>query len=264
MNIIVVDDEYHALKNLSSAISEAIPEDALLSIYTFNEPQQALRLAEEKQIDIAFLDIEMCDMNGLMLAKRLKEIHDQTNIVFVTAHVEYASDAFGLHASGYVCKPVGAEDIKKEMEELRYPVWLPDKGLRVQCFGNFEVFYDGMPIYFGRTKAKELFAYLVDRVGSSASNKELAAILWEDKPYDRSKQKQLDTIIVEMLRCLDAVGEKHVIIKKRGSYAVDVSKITCDFYLFQKGNAQAVNSYHGKYMENYSWAEFTAGNLMNS
>lgn len=53
-------------------------------------------------------------------------------------------EAFHLHASGYVLKPATPETIRWELEDLRRPVLREDDGrLRVQCFGNFEVFIGG-------------------------------------------------------------------------------------------------------------------------
>lgn len=136
--------------------------------------------------------------------------------------------------------------------------------MRIQCFGNFEVFVDGKPVEFKRSKSKEILAYLVDRNGAAVKNKELAAILWEDQAYTRSMQSHLQTLIVEMLRALDAVGVKDIIIKQRGSFAVDIAKVYCDAYQFNYRDIKGVNAFHGEYMANYSWGEFRIGNLNNT
>ena len=70
-----------------------------------------------------------------------------------------------IHASGYIEKPVTAGKVRKETEDLRYPLPAENEPrLKIQCFGNFEV-YDrtGKPAHFSRSKAKEVMAYLVDR-----------------------------------------------------------------------------------------------------
>ena len=71
--------------------------------------------------------------------------------------------------------------IRRELDDLRRPVKREDDGrLRVQCFGNFEVFRGGRPLAFSRSKTKELFAYLVNRRGAVCTVQALAAVLWED------------------------------------------------------------------------------------
>ncbi len=258
MNIIAVDDEHAALQELKDVLHKVADK---AEINLFSSAREALTYARKRVVDVAFLDIEMAEMNGLLLAKYLKERHGDTNIIFVTAHSSYMSNAFRLHASGYVMKPAMAPHIAKELENLRRPVRHPDVGIRIQCFGNFEVFMNGRPVTFGRAKAKEMLAYLVDRHGASATNKEIAAILWEDEPYDRSRQKQLDNIICELLRSLDRAGISSVIVRSTGTYAINTAAVYCDLYEYEKGDAYAVNCYHGRYMENYSWSEFTTGRL---
>ncbi len=261
MNIIAVDDEALTLRTLVKAILKA---DSSANVISFESPGEALRYASENRVDIAFLDIEMAEMNGLFLAKHLKDIYGDTKIIFVTGHSQYALDAFQIHAWDYLLKPVHPDRVAESMEYISNVFRMPTEGVRIKCFGSFEVFVDEKPISFGRTKSKELLAYLIDRKGAYASTKEMAAIIWEDSGYDRSKQKQLNVFITEMLSSLEEAGAGRLVIKKRGYYAVDTSVGYCDYYAYEKGNTLAVNSYHGEYMTNYSWAEFTAGWLTNN
>lgn len=83
----------------------------------------------------------MRGMTGVELAKKLKDAYPKINIIFVTGFDQYTGEAMKMHASGYIMKPVTAEKVKEEMENLRNPIEpLSDKLLRVQCFGNFDVF----------------------------------------------------------------------------------------------------------------------------
>lgn len=258
MHIIAVDDERLALIALEQAIRNAEPACTLAC---FSTPAEAIAHAATQQIDVAFLDIEMGSTSGLELAKRLKDIHGETNIVFVTGYSQYAMDAFSLRASGYLQKPVMVEDIRAELHHLRHPLPESEKGVRIQCFGSFEIFVDGKPIHFHRSKAKELLAYLVSRNGAGVSKKELAGALWEDVEYSRSTQSYLQTLIAEMLRALSEAGAEHIIVKEWNSLSINPAVVDCDYYNFAKGNPNAVNTYRGEYMANYTWAEFTVGVL---
>lgn len=74
-------------------------------------------------MQIAFLDIELDDnINGIELAKHLKELNSRINIVFLTSFGEYVQDAFDLYSSGYVRKPVTPEKIRRQIANLRFPV----------------------------------------------------------------------------------------------------------------------------------------------
>ena len=164
MHIIATDDEQSALNVLMGAISEAVP---LATVHGFRNPLEALELMKETKCEIAFLDIQMREMSGIVLARKLKEIYPKVNIVFVTGYSQYANEAFALHASGYVYKPVTPDKILIEMENLRNPVKWKDTGIVVNTFGNFELIVNGEEVSFGREKSKEMLAYLVDKKGKA-------------------------------------------------------------------------------------------------
>lgn len=259
MNIIAVDDERAALWAVERAVKRAKPK---ADISCFRAAGEALDYAKNNKVDVAFLDIEMNEMNGLLLAKNLKDIYGDTNIIFVTGYTDYLRSAFDMHASGYVVKPVDDANIANELDDLRNPVKQSDEGIRVQCFGNFEIFADGKAVLFSRSKSKEALAYLVDRKGAGVSKKELAAVLREDAEYTRSTQAYIHNIITDMIASLKAAGAEDIVIKAHNNFSVDISRFSCDLYQYEKGETAAVNSYRGEYMSNYSWAEFTTGGLM--
>ena len=159
-----------------------------------------------------------------------------------------------MHASGYVTKPVNEQKVKDEIDGLRYPVEIASpKKLQIKCFGNFEVFADGAPLKFARSKSKELFAYLVDREGAAVNVNELNAILWEE-----DKKSYFRNLIADIQSTLKAVGASDVFVKRHNECYIDVDKVDCDAYEYKKGNPSAVRAYRGEYMIQYSWAYFDA------
>ncbi len=263
MKILTVDNEESALNNLNRAILSAAPQAELIS---FSSASEVLCEIEEKGLrpDIAFLDIEMPSMTGLELTGRIKLSSPFTWIVFVTGYTQYSLEAFSVHAGGYLLKPVTADDICEELEVIGHYMQFPavlKKRLQVQCFGNFEIFCDGQPLNFRRKKAKELFAYLIHKRGTSCSTREMSAILFEDAPFDTVHKSYLQTIIVNMYSTLKGVGEYHVFIRRYGSIAVDPSQFDCDYYRFLDLDPDSINAYTGEYMNQYEWAELTAGFL---
>ena len=133
--------------------------------------------------------------------------------------------------------------------------------LQVHTFGNFEVFYRGIPVLFNRNKSKELLAYLVDRRGASVSTAEACAILWEEKEYNFSLQRQYQTVVSDLMKVLKKYNCPHVIYRTRNSISVRVSELDCDLYKLMEGDTKMMMQYRGEYMSNYSWAEVTAGYL---
>ena len=257
MKILALDDSEPALKLLIRAIGEAEPDAEL---FAFGKPSLLLDFAKENNCDIAFLDIQMWGISGLVVAKKLKDLYAKINIVFVTAYSEYATEAFNLHPSGYVLKPVTKEAVERELTNLRHPIDKKSNSLIfAQTFGNFEVFSYGTPVKFAYSKTKELFAYLVDRNGACVNMNELCAVLWENEEDSPNLKAYLRKLISDLIKTFTELGADDVVIKRHNSIAVFPEKITCDSYGFIRGDPVFVNAYSGQYMTQYSWAERTTG-----
>jgi len=257
MKIIAVDDERLALEALVEAIKEAAPK---AEVHDFRNVYDALDYVGKYYVDVAFLDINMREMSGIEAAKRLKAQLPELNIIFTTGYDEYMSEAFNLHASGYVTKPITADKVKKEIVDLRYPVnekieINPSKFLmKAVCFGNFDCFtLKGEPIHFERQKSKELFAYLVYRHGATCTIREVAAILFEDDFFDKKSQVYIQKIISSMIKSLKEAGLEEVVVKQYNALGINKELIDCDYYvaLSKKDNT----GYLGEFMAQYSWAE---------
>ena len=259
MRVLAVDDNELSLKGLVSAINEVLPNS---DVVCFRIPSELLSYAKENDCHIAFLDIEMWEMNGLELAKALKQINGKINIIFVTAHTQYAIDSYDIDTSDFILKPVSKEKIERAVTRLReFPNQNITTGVYMQTFGNFEVFVNGKPVAFKRLKSKELLAYLIDRQGASVTTAEIASILWEDKEYNTSLKNQVQVAISDMVKVLKEYSIEDIIIRSRNQISVDSAKIKCDYYDLLKWNANAINAFRGEYMTNYSWAEMTTAAL---
>lgn len=255
MRMLCVDDEPLMLRSLEMAVKEARPD---ADITAYPDPLELLEDAKKNGCDVAFLDIHMRGMNGVQLAKELKAVNPKMNMIFVTGFSEYKGDAMDMKASGYIMKPVTAEDIDRELSDLRFPI-IPKKSalLRVQCFGNFDVFTPGGErVRFERSKSKEMFAYLVHRSGTACTIKEIAAALFEDDPYDKKQLNYIQQLIRTLIKGLQAVGAESALCRDYNSLAVNPDVLDCDYYRFKELDAGAVNSFQNEYMSQYSWAEF--------
>ncbi|MCR4822949.1 MAG: response regulator [Treponema sp.] len=256
MKVLVVDDEKLALEGTCSAILEARPDS---EIKAFRDSEEALLESEKWFPQVAFLDIEMRTDNGISLAEKLKKQNPQINIIFVTGYDEYMKDAFALFASGYVLKPVMSEHIKKEFENLRFPV-SEKKRILVHTFGTFEILVDGKPLKFAYSKSKELLAILVDGKGLPCSLGKIEDILWENDFSDKSSY--LRNLVADIRKTLKACNCEEILIHKYNELAIDRSLIDCDYFDFLEGKSQALSAFNSEYMSQYSWAENTLGFLL--
>lgn len=117
-NVIMVDDRKLFLSGALPILKEAMP-DAIIT--GFNRPSEALEYAQVNRIALAFLDIEIGKTNGLDLCRALLAINPRTNVVYLTAHVEYSFDAWSTGASGFLLKPITPETLRAQLKNLRYP-----------------------------------------------------------------------------------------------------------------------------------------------
>lgn len=256
MRFLVVDDEPIMLEELTEKLRNVRPGADILG---FTKPRTALAEMEHQGADVAFLDIQMGGMSGLELAERLKRLHPDLHIIFVTGYQKYAVQAFRLHATGYLLKPASEEDLERELTFLYGE--RPAGRVRVQTFGGFEIFVDGAPVKFGRAKSRELLAYLIDRKGSSINAAEACTILFEDGTNTIANKTYFRTIVKDLRTSLSAAGIEDILLRSFNSLAIVPEKLDCDYYRFLLGDAEAVNRYRGDYLPQYSWAEFRNGEL---
>jgi DNA-binding LytR/AlgR family response regulator len=79
---------------------------------------EAVQLARELRYDVVFLDVEMPGATGLEAAPHVRERRDPPAVVFVTAHAEYAVDAFAVEAFDYLLKPLDPDRLARVVERL--------------------------------------------------------------------------------------------------------------------------------------------------
>ena len=254
MIAIAVDDEVLMLGALIKAIS-ASPD--IREVTKFSDCEEALDFAKKSPVDIAFLDINMRGMGGLALAERIVAARPNCKIVFCTGYEEYAIPAFKLHASGYLMKPISAEDVQGEIDNIK-GVRQKEKPLTVKCFGNFEVYVKNEKLMFKRLKTKELFAFLVDRNGAGMTAKQICAVLFPDDVDDTKNAAYLRQLVMDLKNTLKSVGAENVLRHETPCYRVDTSLIQCDYLNhLETGKPE----FRGEYMMQYSWAEETCAML---
>ena len=254
MIAIAVDDEQLMLHALVRAIS-ASPD--VKEVIKFSNPEKALNYVEENPIDVAFLDINMRGMGGIALAEKIIKLRPNSKIVFCTGYEEYAIPAFKLHASGYLMKPISAEDVQNEIDNIK-GVRKKEKLLEIQCFGNFEIYVKGEVLSFKRSRTKELFAFLVDRKGAGMTAKQICAVLFPNDTDDVKNTAYLRQLIMDLKNTLKTVGADAVFCHESPFYRVDTSLIKCDYFSYlETGKPEFL----GEYMTQFSWAEETCAML---
>ena len=259
MKVICVDDEPLAV-DYTRGQCEKLPD--IDEVKGFTDAWLALDWLQSHSVELAILDINMPQIDGITLAARVKQISPQTAILFLTAYKEYAFDAYAVHPTGYLLKPVSQE---KLASEVRYTCAGTHQSsyshIHIKTFGTFDVYVEDRPVSFKLAKAKELLACLVDKQGSGVTRAELFAAVWEGSLYDRRMQKQLDVYIRSLRETLQEYGISEIMEMEKGILRVKPETFSCDAYLFFSGDSDVINTFRGEYLSAYSWASITEGIL---
>lgn len=116
MRIAICDDQAECRHQAESSIRHCL-KGADLLIDTFKDGSSFLRNYKKSAYDLVFLDIEMSEMDGITLAKRLRKLHNDVPIIFLTSHIEFALEGYEVNALRYLTKPV---NVSKLQEVLSY------------------------------------------------------------------------------------------------------------------------------------------------
>ena len=119
LNIIMLDDEGIVLQGGLPILEDVFPH---ANISGFVRPSEAINYARANRIALAFLDIEMGRTSGLDVCGELLRINPQTNVIFLTAYINYSLDAWKTGASGFILKPITADGIREQLIRLRFPL----------------------------------------------------------------------------------------------------------------------------------------------
>ena len=227
MKILVADSNFADLCKQIITVARLFPKDEVLCAL---EPEAALEFTRSNDLGVVLVADDGSD-----LADKIQVISPSTKVVLIP-------------------KPLSDDDLLVKVKSI-IP---PRKRIYVQTFGGFNIFCDGRPLTFKRTKAKELFAILVDRRGSPVYTEEGSALLFEGKPFNATQKSYYRILAAELLRGLESEGIDDIIIKTHDCMSVDIKAFECDAYQFLKGDPEALAKYNGDYMSCYKWPEYSS------
>lgn len=257
MHIIYIDDEKPALDNFEYTVAN-FPE--ITSLTMFQDGYEALEFVKNHPVDVVFCDMEMPEIHGIELAKKLREYDPDIRIIFVTAYGQYALDAWGVDATGYLLKPYTTSDIRKELNKCTYR-HSSSHGVVIQTIPTFSISVDGKVIRISASKPKELLALLVDRGNSGVTTSEAISYLWPDRPDNANSQSLFRMTYKRLLDILEENGAGHIVASEGSLRFLKTDQVNCDLYHILAGDKQAAKNYGGQYLQEYSWAEERNGQL---
>lgn len=272
MNIIIVDDEKMAIDVLRIMLKR-LTQFQLEIKGAFTNAADALRFLEKETVDLVFLDIEMIDMHGMQVAKQILQKRPSLQIVFVTAHAQFAVEAFEVEATDYLLKPVHEKRLltalKKAHNRWQLQSTVPNatqsNQLYAHTLGSFYLLDGNQNVIKWRTrKARELFLYLLFHQKKPILNAILLEELWPDLVYEKAASN-LHTTIYQLRKLLKDNGIQDPIQLVNNQYQLN-TEIKSDYdelnQLLEQDNhdeksiQQLIDCYEDDFLveEEYLWA----------
>lgn len=265
MRVMLVDDEYIALEVLSKALSNY---NDIKIVGSYTDPLLAISEIKSLQPDVVFLDIEMGKHNGLEMTGMFMSEKDSIEIVFVTAHSQYAVDAFELNALDYLLKPIQEKRLDKTIKRLKERIYelnidlLTKDKLIINSFGSFEVKDNmGNQITWRTQKTKELFAYLWEQKDRPVSRDLIIETIFPDRDLAKATTI-LHTTIYQLRKSLERNGFSNAISFSNDSYQLiipiisDLDEIKSLLLCNKPGDKEIrkiLEIYKGDFLENESY-----------
>ena len=119
MNILIADDHQLIIDDLTDELNTIVPHAKCVGT---TDPDTIPELFGKYKFDVVFLDIEIRNVSGISIAKKILAENPRTNIIYITGYEKYALESYETAASSFIVKPISTEKIKKAMSTLRFPV----------------------------------------------------------------------------------------------------------------------------------------------
>lgn len=113
---LIIADDNQPTRELIELYLSPLPQVQIMA--SVSSGQEVLEQLVKEIPTAIFLDIEMPDLNGLSAAAKIREIQPNIFIIFVTAHTQYAAEAFQLEATDYLVKPISKESIERAIKKV--------------------------------------------------------------------------------------------------------------------------------------------------
>lgn len=230
LKTIVVDDEWYNLEEIGDMVDNT---GVMRVAKKYQNPLKALEEISDILPDVAFVDIEMPEIDGITLAERLLVESPKTNIVFITSWNQYAVQAFDLNALDYIMKPIKKERFNKMVEKIK-DEYKPEGhsrplDLKINCFRSLKTTIGGVPVKWERAKAEELFAYLLVNHNSFVHKDKIIEELWPD--YDHSRALSiLQTAVCKIRNIFSEISDNVTLSYSGSKYCLSIKKAECDYF----------------------------------
>jgi two-component SAPR family response regulator len=240
MKVLIVDDEPAMLLVMKRMLSNI---EGVELVGSFRNAAEVLDFVRVSDVDLAFLDIKIAADDGLELARSLRSVCTELEIVFTTSHTEYAIHAYDAYPLDYMVKPISRKRLAQTIQRAvgrrsgsssdvadRTPNRLTVRGL-----GCFEASSNQAgAVKWISKKSMELFAYLLVNRGRNVTKARILEDIFPELPL-KNAEAYLNTAVYQLRKALSLHGFKEMIITAHEQYRVNLDQAEVDFIVFEQG-----------------------------
>ena len=142
--ISICDDEQNQIEYITSIVSSwSAHEGHGCEIRTFASAEAFLfEYEKDKAYDILLLDVEMKNMNGIELAKRIRKDNNRAEIIFITSHFEFVGEGYEVDALHYLIKPISAKKLTQVLTKAVEKISVEPLSVVISCEGETVKLYE--------------------------------------------------------------------------------------------------------------------------
>ncbi|MDE7213298.1 MAG: hypothetical protein K2N42_01830, partial [Anaeroplasmataceae bacterium] len=228
MKVLIIDDD---LASLSCFLEPLVKEYTIEYKFFKENPLDTLTYIKENDVDGAFISLDLCSMNGLLLAEKLWEIRRDLKLVFIGNHQDFqCKEELKKNILGVCGKPLIVSQIEEFLKCMQVH---EKKKITIHTFGAFDIFINQQIIKFKSAKSKELLALLITYNGKSLYMSDAICHLWPDKDIELAKRLYRDAVW-KLRKTMLEYGISFIIDFKRAQLFLHKENIECDYWEYLK------------------------------
>ena len=149
LKIAVCDDEQNQIQYITSLVTSwSAREGHNCEIRAFESAEAFLfEYEDDKAYDILLLDVEMKNITGIELAKRIRKDNNRAEIVFITSHFEFVGEGYEVDALHYLIKPISSDKLAQVLTKAAEKLAVDPPSVVISCDGETVKLYEEVILY---------------------------------------------------------------------------------------------------------------------
>ena len=231
MQLKVITENFDLYSEVQSVIQQLAGTYELSILSSLDDVVCAVN---DGRTDLMLIDTGFGAADFTALTRMIRNRSPRTGMIIIADDESYAVQAYDVHATGYIVKPVSDDRLREEIDYYvnHLPVMQEDPAaIEVMTDGGFEVFLNGEPARFKYSKTKKLLAHIISKQGAMVRNSELIKTLWGKDKKDltekelKSRNSYLRNIEADLQKVFAEAGCEDALIKHWGEIAIAMDKI---------------------------------------